>query len=82
MEWSPISETTECFVEITGCASRFRLPLTRMILQLMRQPKAMARMTATTMPAMAPGAKADEDFEIPGLAGAGRVDGVVAGALG
>lgn len=42
--------------------------------------EATVRITATTMPAMAPGARAGMDLEILGLADAGRGADVVAGA--
>ena len=52
-----------------------------MIIQRMRNPKAMARTTLITMPAMAPGERADEGPEVPGLAN-GRGVEVAAAAIG
>ena len=49
--------------------------------QQIRNPKAMAKTTPITMPAMAPGEKADEGSEAPGLAKGLRVE-VTAAAIG
>lgn len=62
-------------VDIFGCESWFGLLLARIIIQHKRKPKAMATTTATTIPAMTPGAKDEEDLDTPGLAGAGLVAG-------
>ena len=52
-----------------------------MIHQQIRNPKAMARMTPITMPAMAPGERADEGLEAPGLADGWGVE-LTAAAIG
>lgn len=65
---SPISGIIILLVGIVDCASWVGLRLARMILQLIRSPKTMAKMTPITMPAMAPGERADKGLEAPGLA--------------
>lgn len=70
------------FGDLIGCTLLFNIFLSRMILLNTRSARieATVRITATTMPAMAPGARAGMDLEILGLADAGRGPEVVAGA--
>ena len=71
-------------LNLIGCPSLFNLFLARTFCPYTRSPriKATARITAMTMPAMAPGAKADTDLETLGLADAGRGAEAVAGSPG
>ena len=70
------------FGNLIGCTLLFNVFLSRMILLYTRSARieATVRITATTMPAMAPRARADMDFGILGLADAGRGAEVVASA--